>query len=664
MIPLKTRLSFIHGRVLSDDEIKDFTSAGGASESSKLAIENVGKENLKQLDGVNDEYLAELDTKSYFSAMEFSQVIPIISPSMFEELIDFPSISINDKIRGEQLTFDQIEFMYIYTGKIEKKDEIHKAYNLRSYKIDSEIINILWPLEEFLELQLPSIPLLKKQLKSLPSLPVFRDKIGHKRIFLPGRIDVWFRDVSENQIKDVLKQAKLKALPQKDSERKHGLWRTKFLEDNNVNTMREMNNALEKLSSFDEVLYAEPDEIGEGDFGPALIVKEEVNAREFLFARTNWNNEATQLNQGHQITRGSKKVTIFVIDSGIDLDHSNIKDALRSDWDDLDLNFDLNASPEERSPAEKTISHGSSVSSLAVGNGKDDGVQGVAPQCSLIPLKINGGSYSAGYGLRAAAILQALSVLRQGERGVINISWKTSGEHIGIREALKKCRDKDVPVIVAAGNYQRTETPVANQILYPAAYVHQYPKLENMLSVGAANINGKRAWYSYYGKDSITVGSPGGEGGGAGSGIRTAKIGGNYHYVFGTSFAAPQVSGLVALLLSLDPNMSAAKAVNIVKQGARALDENYQLGSGLISIIDTLRIVQGSRPFRPLVNRVNINTANLEELVSITGLTEWEAQGIIEYREANGPYKTIWDLLLIGRISFYAIRMIENKIYI
>ncbi|NLC28265.1 MAG: ComEA family DNA-binding protein, partial [Campylobacteraceae bacterium] len=41
---------------------------------------------------------------------------------------------------------------------------------------------------------------------------------------------------------------------------------------------------------------------------------------------------------------------------------------------------------------------------------------------------------------------------------------------------------------------------------------------------------------------------------------------------------------------------------------------------------------------------VNINTANVEELATLKGIGEKKAQAIIEYREANGGFKTVDEL--------------------
>jgi competence protein ComEA len=41
-------------------------------------------------------------------------------------------------------------------------------------------------------------------------------------------------------------------------------------------------------------------------------------------------------------------------------------------------------------------------------------------------------------------------------------------------------------------------------------------------------------------------------------------------------------------------------------------------------------------------NAVDLNTANIEDLMTISGIMRERAQKIIEYRENNGPFKS-WD---------------------
>ena len=42
--------------------------------------------------------------------------------------------------------------------------------------------------------------------------------------------------------------------------------------------------------------------------------------------------------------------------------------------------------------------------------------------------------------------------------------------------------------------------------------------------------------------------------------------------------------------------------------------------------------------------KVDVNTAKVEELVTLRGISKVRAEAIIRYREANGPYKSLEDL--------------------
>ncbi|MBC8061110.1 MAG: ComEA family DNA-binding protein [Clostridiaceae bacterium] len=63
-----------------------------------------------------------------------------------------------------------------------------------------------------------------------------------------------------------------------------------------------------------------------------------------------------------------------------------------------------------------------------------------------------------------------------------------------------------------------------------------------------------------------------------------------------------------------------------------------------------------------LNRKVNLNTANKEELMKLDGIGEARADKIIEYREKNGPYKAIEDLKKVGaRIGDSIIKNIKDK---
>lgn len=59
---------------------------------------------------------------------------------------------------------------------------------------------------------------------------------------------------------------------------------------------------------------------------------------------------------------------------------------------------------------------------------------------------------------------------------------------------------------------------------------------------------------------------------------------------------------------------------------------------------------------------VNINTATLEELMSLTGIGEGKAKDIISYRESNGPFEKIEDLMNVSGIGESTFAKIKENI--
>jgi comEA protein len=60
--------------------------------------------------------------------------------------------------------------------------------------------------------------------------------------------------------------------------------------------------------------------------------------------------------------------------------------------------------------------------------------------------------------------------------------------------------------------------------------------------------------------------------------------------------------------------------------------------------------------------RININTAGVEELVSLPGIGPSYAKRIVEFREKNGPFKKVDDLLNVQGIGEKTLEKIRDKV--
>jgi len=221
---------------------------------------------------------------------------------------------------------------------------------------------------------------------------------------------------------------------------------------------------------------------------------------------------------------------------------------------------------------EDTDGHGTNVSGVMSAQtnnsegGSYRGIAGVAGGwgtsrgASLMVLR--DGGYIPFESLTAQAIEYAA---RNGAR-VINLSTGYSTDYTVVRNAVNLAVNTYGVVIVAsAGNNGQSGDPTPR---YPARY-------SNTICVGATDQNDNRRSYSAYGPEMDVV---------APDGVPTTTMAGDYtNNVQGTSFSAPHVAGLAALIRSVNPSLSWQQVRDVLRnsaddKGPSGFDNEYGYG--------------------------------------------------------------------------------------
>lgn len=258
-------------------------------------------------------------------------------------------------------------------------------------------------------------------------------------------------------------------------------------------------------------------------------------------------------------------VVVAVIDTGIDLNHPDLKGQTVTGYD-FSGNNDSDPSDEE--------GHGTHVSGTIAAKKDGSGVVGIAPDAKIMPLKVFGDA-----GARDSDIFEAINYAVRNGADVINMSLGGCGSCSGSQwqTVLNSVTTAGVTVVVAAGNYGNSAGCAdygisgINPTLTPAS-------CSGIITVGATDFYKKVAPFSSYGSW-VDIAAPGaGECSGndtetcRDNGIASTWPNNQYTRLIGTSMASPHIAGIVALMKSKDPSLTPAKILQIMCDNAEDID--------------------------------------------------------------------------------------------
>ncbi|MEU8036064.1 S8 family serine peptidase [Streptosporangium sp. NPDC049078] len=310
-----------------------------------------------------------------------------------------------------------------------------------------------------------------------------------------------------------------------------------------------------------------------------------------------WAQRRLSLPEVWELTKGAG-VTVAVVDSGVDTRHPQLRRA---------RSIDLTATG-----ARDCLGHGTAVAGIiAAAEIKGVPFTGVAPQAKLISIKQTSDG-TGDVGRLAAAIVRAAEL----GADVINVSVQ-AGDQADLRDAVAYALAMDAVVVAAAGNVQKEDgTPAP---AYPAAY-------EGVLSVGAAGPDGARA-DSSNAVTPVSVLAPG-------RNVTSTWAGRTYREdLEGTSFAAPYVAGVVALVRARHPgldNVRVRRRVELTADGGAGAGTGAGMVNPLLAvsaILPSEQVALAPRLAAPLPGNV-VRPAPPEDSRAVS-ISIWVALGAL-----------------------------------
>ncbi|MEU9989381.1 type VII secretion-associated serine protease mycosin [Streptomyces sp. NPDC048045] len=291
------------------------------------------------------------------------------------------------------------------------------------------------------------------------------------------------------------------------------------------------------------------------------------------YAGTPWALQRVNLDELWTQSKGAN-VKVAVIDTGVDTSNPQLTHA-------VDGSLGANYLPPKDSkgkavdgakskPTTDTVGHGTRVAGIIAARPmKGTGFVGLAPKATIVPIKQNdadGHGTSAGL---AQAIRHAIQVKAQ----VINVSQDTTNAvkpDDDLRRAVDQALAAKIVVVASAGN-----DGVGGNIkkTYPASF-------DGVLAVAASDRNNERAAFSQSG-DFVGVAAPGVDM------ISTVPKGGHCSDN-GTSFSAPYVAGVAALIKAKHPEWTPAEVVAQIEQTAERSIPGHDIRVGW-GVVDPVR---------------------------------------------------------------------------
>lgn len=335
---------------------------------------------------------------------------------------------------------------------------------------------------------------------------------------------------------------------------RHNLVKRKLIEKLQGHLMKipeekTIEEVIDELKKDPDVIYAEPN----------FTLQSLSTLPDDEYFDRQWATNKIELNNAWDLEKGSADVTIAVLDSGIDLEHPDLKQ-------NIILGYDF---VNDDSAAWDDNGHGTAIAGVigAIGDNRE-GIAGVDWQSKLMPLKVVDGDGIGTYYDVARGIIYAADHNAR----IINLSIGGYAYSYALKDAIDYALEKGCLLVAAVGN-DGINTP-----MYPAAY-------EGVIGAAATDSQDRIDKNSNYG-DFVDLAAPG-------LSIYTTEPEGRYGYNSGSSLACSHTSGLIGLILSSQPSLSRDRVEGILYNSSDYIREDKSYGHGRINAYRALLAAKG-----------------------------------------------------------------------
>ena len=321
----------------------------------RLDPNRLTRQQLEQLPGISAAGAQRARKGGPYFSLEELAAVTEVPTAVLGQLVEAPRYARRDKTRNARLSLRPEPGMYVSElapgfeeqggGLASAGYAIHRAV---AVAVGGRRVAVIAP-SDFL-----AAPRAADEVKAELSgrvIPAVRDAEGLLRLFVPRSVDLWFKRgtppaVAKARIELLGLQPRREAF---ESLQALGFYPCELTAWPDGDPFAAMLEVIDRAQDLAEVRFAEPDEIGIGDFAPDRS-SPLPRASEFEAAERFWNHDLCGLTAAHAITRGSDKVIVITVDSGIATAHPDLAGELRPGWQQLDLAFATDEDAAESSP--------------------------------------------------------------------------------------------------------------------------------------------------------------------------------------------------------------------------------------------------------------------------------------------------------------------------